>query len=179
MALEYWVDADDRLVEVDEEFRAFAVANGAPELATDHILGRRLDSFCSDDATTEIWSRLLARVRDGARIRVQVRCDAPDRRRLLDLVLTRDEGRRIRVVSTTLWKEPRSPIALLEATRQHGDTVLTCCSWCNKWRLPRGAWVEAEELVATLRLFEQSILPRVTHGICEACGTSLRMSDGA
>ena len=63
--VEYWVDPKDRLLEVDDAFRAFAIRNGAPELASDSILGRSIASFCSDDATTEIWRRVLARAAQG------------------------------------------------------------------------------------------------------------------
>lgn len=177
--VEYWVDADDRLTAVDAEFRAFATDNGAPELASNSILGRRMSSFCSDDATTEIWLRLLSRARAGARIALQIRCDSPDKGRLLSLDLSVDEGGRIRVVSTTLSQEHRPRIPLLERAHTHGDRLLVCCSWCKKWRQPTGTWVEAEELVATQRLFEEEVLPGVSHGICEECRASLRKGGGA
>jgi hypothetical protein len=179
VSVEYWVDADNCLAAVDEEFRAFAVVNGAPQLASSSILGRRIASFCSDDATIEIWAQLLSRAREGASVGVQLRCDSPERRRLLKVDLSGHEDRRVRVVSTTLSEEDRPPIALLEVARTPGDTVLRCCSWCKKWRLPTGTWVEAEDLVATLRLFEEAVLPGVSHGICEECEASFRKGGGA
>jgi hypothetical protein len=173
-AVEYWVDGDNRLAAFDEEFRAFAVVNGAPEVASDSILGGRISSFCSHDATIETWTQLLARAREGASVALQVRCDSPERRRLLRLDLTVLEGRRIRVLSTTLSEEARSPVALLHVDRRERDTLLACCRGCKKWRLPTGTWVEAEELVAALHPFEEAVLPGVSHGICEECEASFR-----
>jgi hypothetical protein len=177
--VEYWVDAENRLAAVDEEFREFAVVNGAPELASNSILGRRMSSFCSDDATIEIWTRLFSRAREGASISLHIRCDSPEKRRLLTLDLSVHEDRRIRVLSTTLSEEDRPPIALLEVARTPAETVLGCCGWCKRWRLPTGTWVEAEELVATLRLLEEEVLPGVSHGICDECAASFRNSGGA
>lgn len=94
--MEYWLNHDDLLVEVDEEFRRFAIDNGAPELASDSILGRPMAAFCTDESTIEIWTRLLARARAGAAVAVVIRCDSPEKRRLVDLRLEAHEDRRSR-----------------------------------------------------------------------------------
>jgi len=177
--VEYWVDPKDRLLEVDDAFRAFAIRNGAPELASDSILGRSIASFCSDDATTEIWRRVLARARAGAIVALDIRCDSPDKRRLLTLTMSLDSRNRTRVMSTLLSEEERPPVSILEMDRPHADTLLACCSWCKKWRLPSGLWVEVEELVSTMSLFEKTVLPGVSHGICGACEASFRKTGGA
>src|SRR5512145_1438771 len=71
----YWVDESDHLARVDEAWREFALENGAPELASERILGRPIASFCSDATTSWIWGLFLARARQGVAIDVQIRCD--------------------------------------------------------------------------------------------------------
>ena len=41
------------------------------------------------------------------------------------------------------------------------------CAWCKKADV--GGWVEVEEAVRRLQLFDQARLPRITHGVCPAC----------
>lgn len=166
--MRYWIDGEDRLSEVDDEWGAFAVENGAPDLASPAILGRPIGSFCSDLTTEGIWRRVLVRARAGATIDVRIRCDAPTLRRLLRLVVSPD-GDRVCVRSSPISAEPRPSVALLEVGRQSTAELLGCCSWCKRWRLPTGGWVEVEVLVSALGLFEREVLPGVTHGICEDC----------
>jgi hypothetical protein len=54
------------------------------------------------------------------------------------------------------------------------------CGWCKRTQLPTGRWVEIEEAVEELGLFEDSPLPGVTHGICLPCHEAMdRMLDDA
>jgi hypothetical protein len=166
--MEYWIDAGNRLVEVDQEWSAFAIENGAPELASAAILGRAISSFLSGETTIEIWTQFLNRARTGEKVVVRIRCDAPGRRRLLELTVV-SEGDRVRVSSRVVSEEPRAPVPLLETRRPQGYAILVCCSWCNRWRSPSGQWLEVEALVSELRLFKEEPLPRISHGICERC----------
>lgn len=166
--MRYWIDSADRLARVDDAWRAFAVMNGAPELASESILNRHLFSFCSDLTTQQVWASFLTRVRGGASIKVQIRCDAPGWRRLFDVHLS-SEGGMVAVVAEPVWEEGRPRVELLEVNRLSTDALLVCCSWCKKWRTSAGLWVEVEELVSELDLMQHAQLPRVSHGICEEC----------
>ncbi len=139
MAVEYWIDTGNRLLRFNDDWRVFAIENGAPELASTAILGQPLASFCSDPTTAEIWAQFLARARTGADVRVRIRCDAPERRRWLELSLLVD-GTSIRVVSSLLSEEPRPRSAVLEAHRSHVTGALECCSWCKRWRSAAPGW---------------------------------------
>ena len=167
--MRYWLDATDRLAEVDEAWRAFATENGAPELASPAILGRPMASFCTDSTTAEIWAQLFARSRSGDSVELEVRCDAPELRRLFLVTLTANEAGLVQARSELLSAEPRARVELLEAHRPHSDELLVCCSWCKRWQAPAGAWVEVEALCAQLQLLGQPILPAVSHGICGDC----------
>lgn len=49
----------------------------------------------------------------------------------------------------------------------YSNELLQMCSWCKRVALPD--WVEAEEAVSRLKVFETELLPRITHAICPAC----------
>jgi hypothetical protein len=46
--------------------------------------------------------------------------------------------------------------------------MLTMCGWCDRF-LVDGEWVEVEEAVARLGLFELPKLPSIDHGVCPDC----------
>jgi hypothetical protein len=68
----------------------------------------------------------------------------------------------------TISEEERQSQPLLDPLRPHSDELLLVCGWCKKVDLG-GRWVEVEEAVSHLGLFEQSLLPDLTHGVCEDC----------
>ncbi len=45
----YRIDADNYIVHIDDRFRSFAVANDAPHLATNDVLGRDLFDYILGD----------------------------------------------------------------------------------------------------------------------------------
>jgi hypothetical protein len=52
------------------------------------------------------------------------------------------------------------------------------CGWCKRVSV-RNTWVEVEDAVLELRLFEREVLPDLTHGICPGClETTERMMRG-
>ena len=177
--MRYWLDSADRIVRVDDAWLPFAAANGAPELTPDFVRGRPLWGFISDPTTVQLWELILARVRGGAAVAVQIHCDAPDRRRLVRLTPTLDESGLICIASESLAEEPRPAAALLELRRgTRSAELLTSCSWCKRFQLPAGEWVEVEAAVVALGLFEHGAPPAVTHGICARCAARVRDEAG-
>ncbi len=168
-ALRYWVDERDCLARVDDAWRAFAVANGAAQLASDAVLGKPLAAFCSDATTSKIWGLLLARARSGAKVEVPIRCDAPDRRRLFQLETSQEPDGLVRLGARLLSEEVRPRIDLLAADRPHSSKMAVCCSWCKRFRVRSEEWVEVEQMVALLRVMEHPFLPALSHGICRDC----------
>jgi len=166
--MKYWLDDDDRIVEVDENWLPSAIDNGAPELNPAHVCGRPLDSFISDTTTRLLWRSLVRRARLGEAAMVIIRSDAPDRRRLVLLRLSRDGGR-VLVRSDTITDELRAPVALLESGRSRAGDAVQICSWCAKVLLPSKRWVEIEVAVEELGLRNRLQSPPVKHCVCESC----------
>lgn len=68
----------------------------------------------------------------------------------------------------TLSEEERPPQPLFDPGRPRSEDLLRVCGWCKKVDVG-GRWKEVEEAVPLLGLFEQTLLPHLTHGICEDC----------
>lgn len=111
--MRYWIDQGDCLAQVDGAWDAFALENGAPELTCGRALGRPMGSFCGDLGTLGVWAALLARARQGTILSVRIRCDAPDRRRLLDLRVSVEQEGMVVVESRVMSEEARARVALL------------------------------------------------------------------
>lgn len=170
--LVYLLDADDRIVGVNDSWSAFAVANaGDPSLLPPAILGRPLWEQVADETTRQLYARLHERVRAGATPPpIRIRCDSPAERRLLEMTLVaRPEGA-IEVRTRAIRLEQRPTVPLLDRELRRSQRLLAICSWCG--RIPSrggGRWLEVEEALAALGLFEGDELPRLSHGICEDC----------
>lgn len=169
MKISYRVDAEDRLVEVGDEWDAFAAANGAPDLDLEHLHGRPLPALVSGTEMQSLTAMLLKRARAAGEVEVPFRCDAPDERRFLSMKLQRDAENGVRIETTLLRVEARPAVALFDEGAPRSDELLIVCSWCKRVRLDGQQWVEVEDAVAALGLFEAAALPRLSHGICPPC----------
>jgi hypothetical protein len=166
--LRYRLNDRDEIVFVNEAWNDFARANGGDDLVAPRVLGRSLWEFVTDATTRQLYRDVLKRVRGGRQVRLQLRCDTPAVRRLLELDVSQASPGTIDFRTRVIWIEHREHQALLEPDRASSEELLPTCAWCKKVDLG-GTWVEVEDAVAQLRLFERPLLPRLTHGICQSC----------
>ena len=169
----YHVDQSDRLRSFNDAWSDFARENGAAELGGERIEGSVLWDHL-DEETTQLYRRMLHRLRDGAPdIRFSFRCDAPDRRRLLAMHMSSLGGGNIAFVVTPLAEQERPTVDLLDSTLPRTDAFVLICAWCKLVELPSGAWVEVEAAIPALGLFDRDAYPRLSHGICPECSDDL------
>jgi hypothetical protein len=64
--------------------------------------------------------------------------------------------------------EQRIPVLLLDPHVSRSETLVGMCSWCKRVRADRELWLEIEEAISTLRLFEDPP-PGITHTMCPDC----------
>lgn len=165
----YALDDADAIVEVNDEWSVFALANDGDALLPPAILGRTIWDFVGNDTTAEIYRRLYQRVRAGfGPVRFLIRCDGPAVRRLLQLTVSY-ESSRVRCSAWLLNEQPREPVAILDATIPRSSDVVVTCSWCAHISNGRGAWLEVEDALATMDIFSAGRPPTFSHGICEPC----------
>jgi len=61
------------------------------------------------------------------------------------------------------------PIQLLDfAVPKDNENFLRMCAWCKKIDVA-GSWLEIEESIRQMRLFDRPAIPAITHGICDGC----------
>lgn len=163
----YQIDRNDTLTQVGDNWRAFAAANGAPQLA-DHVLGHTLWEFIRDPTTRQMYFDLLAGVRGGRVITFAYRCDSPSQRRYMRMTMTAAPDEGVAFSSLTVTTEPRVPPVPDETTSPAGRTLVTVCSWCKRVSV-RDEWLEMEVAIDRSGLFTGDTFPSLTHGACPEC----------
>jgi hypothetical protein len=114
---------------------------------------------------------LLRRVRgELGSVNLPFRCDGPTVRREMDIRIASQASGRFVVFSARLRAEERRAEfqPLLAAETPRGEETLTMCGWCDRF-LVDGEWVEVEEAVARLGLFQLPEMPAISHGVCPDC----------
>jgi hypothetical protein len=169
----YVIDDQDCIIAINAEWIAFAHANAGDTVLPAHVLGRSLWDLIRDPDMRHIYQLLRARVRHAQSIRLNLRCDSPIARRWLTLTLTAVPNDGVEYVSTITHEQPRSYVALSDAAVPRQQELLRICSWCSKVHVPSDQWVEVEDAIALLQLFDATLLPRLTHGMCPMCEQSI------
>jgi PAS fold len=166
----YRVDAQNRLTDANAAWYDFARENGSHALDSESVIGCPLWDFISDQETRHLFQIVLAKVRQTGRpVTLSYRCDAPDLRRFMQLEIRPLAEAGVEFCSRIVRQESRPHVALLDDTAPRTDTFLNMCAWCKKVALPDESWVEVEQAVERLKLFEEPVLPQISHGICPAC----------
>ena len=62
---------------------------------------------------------------------------------------------------------------MLGSTIRDPDRYLTICSWCKRVDVGDDKWAEVEDAVRDLELFNGTLLPTLTHGMCLDCLASI------
>lgn len=169
--VQYQVDRDDIIRFVSPSWDHFARKNNGGEIFAAAILGRNIWDFVANVETRHIYQTIVAKMRAGqASTRFPFRCDSADRRRFMqmEMKLAADNG--IEFVSEILREETRDPVLLLDQTAPRSGKYLTMCSWCKKIQT-LGEWLEVEDAIIALNLFESTTMPQVSHSICDPCST--------
>ncbi len=176
-ALLYKLNARDEISSVNEEWLSFARANGGEPVLPPVILGRSIWDFIADLETRHIYRILHRRVRaHGVPIGLSLRCDAPERRRLLELTISAGEHETLCYRVQTVKEEDRDVVPLLSPHVPRSELFVTMCGWCKRVSVPPNGWLEVEDAVVALSLFNEPYPPQLTHGICEECQDSLRLA---
>jgi hypothetical protein len=164
----YWVNDQDSIVFVNEEWDRFAVANAGERITSAHVLDRPLWDYIADSTTRELYRQLLRRVRGGSPVCFNFRCDSPTCRRLLGMEVAHREDGAVEFRTHTLWERAREPAPPPAAIAVSAGQLVRVCGWCKKM-FAGGSWEEVEVAVARLQLFERPLPLSLTHGICEEC----------
>ncbi len=167
--MQYELDAYDHITAVDKDWDVFATVNGAPHLSGGAVVGDSIWTHITGKESQYIHQELFAKARQTQQtVSVPFRCDAPHERRFLCMDITPGPHDHLVIRINIIKLDPRPAVALLSQERPALDEYLKVCSWCKSVQLPDGNWVEVEQAVELLGLFDGP-LPRISHGICQGC----------
>lgn len=170
----YEVDAADRIRSVDAAWVRFARENGAAVADPAEVLGRSVFDFIEGGEVRHLYGLLFRAARTRRRpIRLPFRCDAPDRRRFMELRIEPGAAGGLSLAASLLFEEPRPAVRLLDAQAPRSAELVALCSWCKRVRTAPGVWQEIEDAVRALGLFDEASMPGLTHGICAPCEDAL------
>jgi hypothetical protein len=174
----YCIDANDRLVEVDELWLAFARENGAPQLQAASVLGRLLWDFVEGEAIRAVYEDIHERLRSSKRksAAFSFRCDSPRLKRHMRMSITPADHGQLIYSSHIVWTEPQREVALYSAEQRRNKSILSVCSCCKKGMLERDEWLEVEQISISAGLLESGKLPQLRHTICPDCSRAMTNS---
>lgn len=165
----YRIDENNIIVYVNEEWLEFARENKSAGLTRESVIGTSLWKYINDIETVHIYESLIERVKmNGNPVIVPYRCDSPQRRRFMEMKIYQIPANFIEFQNFILREEPRKLITLIDTAAPRNGKILELCGWCKKVLTPEG-WVEIEEAMQLLKLFNIPKLPKISHGICPAC----------
>ena len=166
----YDVNARNQVIALSDDWASLAKSGSASGLTRDEIVGRSIRDFISGKETRYLYEFLFEKVRTrGQAVEFSFRCDSPNCRRFMSLALSPLDQGSLRLAGRTLRLEYRTAVQLLDRAAARPKNFLTICSWCKGIRLSPNRWVEVEVALRELGLFQESLLPSLTHGICTHC----------
>ncbi len=167
MVYRYRVDSENRIEFVDAEWQSFATENSAEELCA-RVLGTPYLEHVEGDAVRYIYKQLIEKVRSGhMSVRFPFRCDGPEVRRFMQMEIVPLEDGRIEFITTLLREVQRERVPSFPHASDETAAMLVVCAWCKRVRA--SDWLEIEDAIAELALFDEEAMPPITHGICEDC----------
>lgn len=127
-------------------------------------------SFIHNQETRHLYRIIVQKVRKRRRfVRFPFRCDSPDEKRFLRLTVIPLTDDFLEFRSKILSTESRKPMTLLRCDIVRSDEFILICSMCKKIAVSDNKWLEVEEAIQLLKLFDKYPLPQLTHGICLSC----------
>jgi len=174
---DYSVDQNDTVVSVNDAWLAFARENRASELTRDHVLGQPLWKFIAGRDTRLLYGELFRKVRTHRQsIELPFRCDSPDRFRFMRLALKPGPRDSIDCRGILLREQERPFFSILDRSFPRSPTTLRMCSVCKKLFVFDARWLELEEAIRELDLFESAALPEIEYSVCGVCASAPRQS---
>jgi hypothetical protein len=174
----YSIDSDDTVASVSDAWLEFARRNRAGELTREYVLSQSLWRFIDGRETRQLYETLFDRVRTGHEpIELPFRCDSPDRFRFMRLVLRPAPQDSIRCEAHLLREQQRPVVPILDRAFPRSKSRLPICSLCKRVFAFGARWLELEDAIGELDLFESAKLPELDHVVCGDCASAVEVPE--
>lgn len=175
--IQYSIDKNDCLVDLNDNWDLFAVENGSDNLNKSAVYGIPIWNFISGDETKYVHQVLLKRVKSKGSIKnLAFRCDSPECKRFMAMDISCKEDGLITFRCKLIKTEARN-LPSFSSNSGNNKHFIRMCSWCNKIDIGQEEWVEIEDAVNRLELLEKDQLPAFTHTMCNVCMARLEADD--
>jgi len=167
----YILDRYFNIIYINDAWTDFALQNNGLHLMQENVIGKNLFDFISCPATSNLYKLLINKVKSTKKsISFPFRCDSPDKRRFMKMIINPLEGGGFEFMSVLLSEEKREPVPFNISYLNKNKDLLIVCSWCNKVKVDK-KWLEIEDAIAELDLLSLncSDIPMLSHGMCEFC----------
>lgn len=166
----YHIDNKTNIIYLSDSWDDVASQYNAGALTAEFILNKNLFDFITDYDCLHIYRILIDKVQQNkVSIKFPFRCDVPATRRFMEMEVFFQAPGITGFKSCVIKEEAREPVAILKSTNHKLDKFLIICSWCMKIKVDEDSWLEVEEAITQLGLFDDALLPQLSHGICPAC----------
>ncbi|MCI5225517.1 MAG: hypothetical protein D3918_02390 [Candidatus Electrothrix sp. AX2] len=166
----YLINKKNIIESVDDGWVSFAEKNHGKELINERVVYRDINAVIACKKCQELYDMLIESVRAKQKtIYFPFRCDSPEARRYMTMEMAPLHQKKILFTSYLEKEDRRTPLALLDIMTARSDEIIMICSWCKRIRAEKDIWLEAEEAVEKMLLFNRSPLPQLSHGICPSC----------
>jgi hypothetical protein len=165
----YHIDKDNRIILLSDEWEHFAVKNNASHLTVGAVLNNTIFDFIADSRCQLLYQMLIDRCRIEQRnLKFPFRCDAPEYRRFMLMEISPLKDGAIVFKSCIVREESREPVPILDVNTGRSDEFLKICSFCKKIEVDNN-WLDVENAIESLDLFNENIFPHLSHGVCQMC----------
>jgi hypothetical protein len=171
---QYIIDHEDRITWLSSSWDEFAGANNGSKAMVSAIIRQPLWNSVTGEETKYFYKLFTDKVRTTAnKVSFPFRCDAPDRRRFMQMTIHPKNDGQLIFMSAIIREEPRQPLPILKNDLQRSNELLVMCAWCKAINVASGKWAELEIATRELDLFDDKPLPQISHGICPHCAEDL------
>lgn len=178
-AFAYSIQRDGTVASVSDAWLEFARENRAPELTREYVVGRSLWSFVAGRETRLLYEDLFHEVRTrDASIELPFRCDTPDRFRFMRLILRAGPEDLVDCEGILVREQERPYFSILDRAFPRTQAQISMCSLCKRVHTFDLQWLELEDAIRKLDLFDSSQLPEIRYTVCEDCGAIDRRTSG-
>jgi hypothetical protein len=171
----YEIDENDRIVDVDEAWIAFARENGYALDSREQVLGTELRQTIAGWMTGDLYDELFRRLRgQRGQAALRYRCDSPEQRRFLELQIGALPDAHLRFTSRLLETAPRRRVPILDPKVRRNGQWHVICSVCLKLRDADESWREIEEAIPDPYEEPEGGLPSLSYTVCPGCQVAMR-----
>ena len=169
LSIIYRINVRDEIVFVNGLWDRVALANNSSNLIYREIVGRPIWEFITGYVSQDLYKQLVKKVRSGKPVRFNFRCDTPETRRQMEMCITLRKNEQVQFESKIILAEKRPFQRLFCIDTPRSEDIINACGWCKKINVEKDVWLESEEAISVMGIFENNKLPNISHGICGDC----------